>query len=137
MLRLLRPLIVLPFVLAACGGGALDSASFQKEAESIQSVAAEGALLARDVAEGRSVSTFARVRASELGQEAESLARELDRADATAEVRTKLPQAVRLSRAVAAALARLASDPDDHGRARRIAAELEEAADSAADLAGA
>jgi predicted outer membrane protein len=135
MLRRLGSLLMLPLAVAACGGGPLDSKSFQKEAETIQSFAAEGALLAGDVARGRSLSPYVRVHAGELAKDAESVAEKLERAKATPAVRAKLPKAVRLARRVEAALTRLESAPSDRDGARRVASQLDEAAASASELA--
>ena len=135
MLRRIAPLLALPLAVVACGGGTLDSASFRKDAEAIQSFAAEGALLARDVAEGRSLSPYVRVHVGELAADAESLAGRLERATAAPNVRPRLPRARSLARRVAAALARLESFPGDRERASRVARRLDEAADSAERLA--
>jgi hypothetical protein len=53
-------LVLLP--VAACGGGGtLSTKAFQKQAESLQSLAAEGALVADGTAEGRTTETFVSV----------------------------------------------------------------------------
>jgi hypothetical protein len=135
VLRRLGSLLALPLAVAACGGGPLDSKSFQKEVEAIQSFAAEGALLAGDVARGRSLSPYVRVHAGELAKDAESVAGKLDRASATPEVRAKLPGAVRLARRVGAALTRLESAPGDREEARRVGSQLDEDAALAEELA--
>jgi hypothetical protein len=70
-----RVLLTLSLLLvAACGGGGeLSADALKKEAESIQSFAAEGALLARDVADGKSTVPFTRVHAGELADNAAKL----------------------------------------------------------------
>ena len=61
--------------LAGCGGGSqtLDAEALKKQAEAIESLAAEGALLAADVSEGDTTSLFARVHAEALGKNAETV----------------------------------------------------------------
>ena len=61
--------------LAGCGGGSqtLDAEALKKQAEAIESLAAEGALLAADVSEGDTTSPFARVHAEALGKNAETV----------------------------------------------------------------
>jgi hypothetical protein len=121
-------------LVTACGGGGEPSAEeFKKQAESIQSFAAEGALLARDVADGRSTSPFTRVHASELAENAAQVEKKLEagsRLQAWA-------AGARLARQVAAALEELEQAPGDAEAARRVQRELEAAAKQAEKLAGA
>jgi hypothetical protein len=134
-MRRVGPLLILVLLLAACGGGTVDAKAFEKQAESIQSFAAEGALLARDIADGKSLSPYVRVHAGELAKEADTLAQTLERAKAIPSVRPKLPRAARLARRVAAELEKLEAEPGDRGGARRVQTALEDAADSAEELA--
>ena len=61
--------------LAGCGGGSqtLDAEALKKQAEAIESLAAEGALLAADVSEGDTTRPFVRVHAEALGKNAETV----------------------------------------------------------------
>jgi hypothetical protein len=133
----LGPLLALVLILAACGGGTLNAESFRKEAESVQSFAAEGALLARDIADGKSLSPYVRVHAGELAKDAETLARRLERAKGVPALRAKLPRASRLAARVAVALKKLEAEPGDRTGARRLQGELEDVAHSAEELASA
>jgi hypothetical protein len=120
-------LLALIFALSACGGGA----SFQKEAEGIQSLAAEGALLARDVADGKSTVPFTRVHARELAEKAASLEKKLE---ATSRLHV-WARAARLTGEVATALEDLERAPGDSEAARRVQRKLEDIAKRAEELA--
>jgi hypothetical protein len=131
-------LALLFLVLAGCGGGGtLDAEAFKKEAEAIQSFAAEGALLARDVADGRSTAPFTRIHAGELANSADKLAQTLETAKTTPALAEKLGQALFLTRVAAAALRQLEQAPGDAEAARTTQRTLEAAAKGAEELAGA
>jgi hypothetical protein len=134
-----RVLLALSLLLVpACGGGGeLSAEQFKKEAESIQSFAAEGALLARDVADGKSTANFTRVHAGELATNAAKLEQTLTSAEPTPDVEAKLARAVELAKRVAATLNELERSPGDAVAARRLQGELEAAAKQAEELAGA
>src|SRR6266516_4726618 len=85
-----------------------------KEAAAIQSLAAEGALLASDAAEGRSTTPFVRVQSLALAGQASSLA-------SVVEGRTLGV----LSRRVQADLERLSDSAGDAKTARRLSRRLE------------
>jgi hypothetical protein len=77
--RIAVPLAAL-LLLAACGGqGTLGKKALSQEATGIQSLAAEGGLLAGDAARGRSTSIFTRVHARFLRDAARSSAGTLER----------------------------------------------------------
>ena len=125
-------------LLAGCGGtGTLDQKTFQKEAESIQSVAAEGALLARDVADGKSTVPFTRVHAGELHEQAAKLEETLSTATAQPALEDEVAEAVELAGDVVASLDQLERSPGDAELARGAQGKLETAARQAEDLAGA
>jgi uncharacterized membrane protein YccC len=96
-----------------------------KQAEDIASVAAEGALLAHDAAEGDTTATFTRVHSGELRSRLAQLEPEI-------EVR-------RLSRLLATtdeALGLLEDNPDDQAHARSAERRLDRAARAARRYAG-
>jgi hypothetical protein len=124
-----RPGIVVLVVVAAilatgCGGsgGRLGAKSLAKQSETVQSLAAEGALLARDSAAGRSTSTFRREHSSELAKAAASAATSLRAATTTPELRPQLRELRVISARVSAALGQLGSASQDEQRtlARRL-----------------
>ena len=134
-----RVLLALSLLLVpACGGGGgeLSAEALKKEAESIQSFAAEGALLARDVADGRSTAPFARVHAGELANNAAKLEQTLASALPAPGVEVDHDRAVHLAARVATTLKELEQAPGDADAARRVQRELEAAAKQAEELAG-
>jgi hypothetical protein len=105
-------------LLSGCGTTAA------KQAEDVHSVAAEGALLAHDAAEGSTTSTFTRVH----GRALRDLA-------ANVEDAPKTPAIGRLAGRVASALDELADNPGDQKRAAQLQRQLERAAKTADELA--
>ena len=125
-------------LVPACGGGGeLSAEQFKKQAESIQSFAAEGALLARDVADGKSTAPFTRVHAGELAANTAKLEQALASAQPAPGVEAKLARAVELAKRVAATLQELERSPGDARAARSVQRELEAAAKQAEELASA
>jgi hypothetical protein len=53
-------LVAAALALAGCNGGTVDRHALMKDASTLDSIACEGALLAHDVARGRTTSYFAR-----------------------------------------------------------------------------
>jgi hypothetical protein len=131
-----RPAVLLAVaLLVGCGGGEVTADSLKKDAEAVQSAAAEGALLAADAAEGRTAGPFLRVHAEELAAETAKVARKLEQAQARGAVQAKARKAFRLARDVEEALTRLAGEPDDRTTARRLRSRLEGFARAAEELA--
>ena len=95
-----------------------------KQAEQVQSVAAEGALLAHGAAIGSTTDPYVEEHAKALDEKLEQLrpAIELHTLDV-------------LAAEVSGALEELADAPGDRGRARRLERELEEAARAAREVA--
>jgi hypothetical protein len=106
--------------VALAGAGCGVPSEPTKQAEEVESVAAEGALLARDAAEGRTTATFARVHAQALQEQLRAL-------------RPKIvePELARIERDVDAALRQLAASPGEAD----VEAPLDEAAKAAGALA--
>jgi len=55
---------------AGCGAGELSASALSKQADSLRSLAAEGALLAEDASAGKTTRTFSRVHSSDLDKAA-------------------------------------------------------------------
>jgi hypothetical protein len=109
-------LLLAVVLLAACGSTAA------KQAEDLQSLAAEGALMAHDAGEGDDWAPYTRAHAEELAKKASSL-----------ESKAKTEALSALARDVARELAQLEhADPDD---ARALERRLEDAAKRAEELA--
>jgi len=133
----LAPLAIAVFLAAGCGGGGtLSRDSFRKEVESIQSVAAEGALLAHDAADGRTTTPFVSVHSEVLAKSAGKVARKLESATVEPGLEPDRMRAARLATNIEDELDQLDEHPDDRADARRVADELEEIAKTAKELAG-
>jgi hypothetical protein len=128
---------VLLIAVAGCGGSsALTESELHKEAETVQSTAAEGALLAGDVARDRSTAPFARIHSGELADQAKSAATALESATAPRTLDVDRKRAAVTALSVQRALERLADSPTDRAVARRVERELGRDARTAARLAG-
>jgi hypothetical protein len=114
---------------AGCGGkGTLGPKALQQEATGLQSLAAEGGILAGDAARGRSTSTFLRVHAQELTKAALSSTTTLVSGGPAAR-----PLAG-LASTVARDLDRLSRSGSDRAQQRSLASALARAAKRAAKL---
>jgi hypothetical protein len=127
-------LLVLP--AAACGGGGtLSTKSFQKQAESLQSLAAEGGLVAQGRADGRATGTFVSVQTEYLAKAAGKVETELGSAQASGGLEEKRKSALQLAGRITDELGQLHRAPDDPMLAARLASELRDEADAAEKLA--
>jgi hypothetical protein len=111
---------VLTVVVVGCGVPSEPA----KQAEDIGSIAAEGALLAHDAAEGSTTSAFTRVHAEALKKNLRPLAGKV-----------AMPALGRLVADVDDALTELAADPGNQASAARVERRLEQAASEAEELA--
>ena len=116
--------IVAVFALAGCNGGTVDRHALTKDASTLDSIACEGALLAHDVARGRTTTYFAREQAEELRIQSSNFADALSRRKTVPgieqNVRKKAEEAARL----AATLQRLHDHPADHAVGADVELEL-------------
>jgi hypothetical protein len=92
---------------AGCGDSRLGPAALATKADSIGSQAAEGALLARDAAAGRSTSTFVRIHAADLRKVASQQANALRGRRTSADLDSARRRLAGLAARVAADLDRL------------------------------
>ena len=115
-----RAVLLLVLVLGGCG----TPKELPKQADEVGSIAAEGALLAHDAAEGGTTGVFTREHASALRKLLGKLR------PAIADQRL-----AQLGTRTDAALARLASDPGDEAASARLEHELDSIAEAAAKLA--
>ena len=106
-------LVIGAMALAGCNGGTVDRHALTKDASTLDSIACEGALLAHDVARGRTTVYFAREQAEELRIQSSNLADALSRRKTVPgieqQVRKKAKDAARL----ASTLQRLHDHPAD------------------------
>ena len=97
--------------------------------------AADGELLARDVARDRTKATFVRAHARELGEAVDHEAEKLNDAAAAAGVGAKKDTAATLADQISTALGQLQSSPGDEQAARKSQAQLARLAKRAERLA--
>jgi hypothetical protein len=134
--RRLAPFAIVVSLVAGCGGGGtLSRDSLRKEAETIQSVAAEGALLAHDSADGRTTTPFVSVHSEVLAESAGKVAQKLESAAVEPWLEQDRARAERLATRIEEELDQLDEHPDDQAEARRVADELDQAAKAAEELA--
>jgi hypothetical protein len=120
------PLVCLGLAAGCGGSGTLTQKQLQKERETVQSAAAEGALLASDVARDRTTEPFARIHSGVLAEQAKGAAQTLMKGQASGELEAERRQAAGQARAVSSALDELHGSPGDRAVARRVLRELEE-----------
>jgi hypothetical protein len=124
---LLRGLLISAVLLAAAGcggGGSVSQSDVNRQFEAIQSLAAEGALVADGAADGRTTDVFVRVHTGYLDHAAQRVATKLSSDQAEGAVERDRERAARLASQVADELARLSDDPGDRAGARRIEKQL-------------
>jgi hypothetical protein len=114
-------------VAVGCGSGStLSEKTLQKQTETVQSAAAEGVLLASDVARDRTTEPFTRIHAEKLAEQAKKAAESLRKAKPAAGLQDERRQTLMKAVDVEHALERLQSEPADRALARRLERELEE-----------
>jgi hypothetical protein len=94
------------------------------EAEALQSLAAEGALVAGGVAEARTTGTYVRVHSEYLLEAARTLQSKLASESARGTLEARRAKAARLAGRVADDLARLNRAPHDRALAGRLTSQL-------------
>ena len=121
--------------LVGCGGSTLSTKELQKQAEAVQSFAAEGALVAKGVEQARTTDTFVRVHTDYLAKAARKVETELSSKQASGSLDQKRKDAARLALLVSLNLDRLHRHPGDRALAGELSSELEDNADAAEQLA--
>jgi hypothetical protein len=110
--------------IALIGCGDLSRDELERGVGTLEAMAAEGELLAGDVARNRTKTTFVRVRSRELAEEAEHEAEKLadaTPAEGTADARD---DAVAIAEALAGALGTLQVHPEDERQGAHVARKL-------------
>ena len=131
--RQAAPILAVALLCAGCGGSQLSASALTKQADSLRSLAAEGALLAEDASAGKTTGTFTRVHSSDLDTAASKAAASLETG--------KTEPALESERHRLASLAqRISDDLDRLGRAskgeqRSLANELQRAAERSNQIA--
>jgi hypothetical protein len=117
--------VLLALLGAGCGGGGrLGAEALLKQSKSLQSEAAEGALLAQDAASGKTTRIFARERSAELYRAASVTEASLKTAKAENGLGVKLRQLAAVAKRVSSDLMRLggASGGEQHALAHDLQA---------------
>jgi hypothetical protein len=109
-------------LLAGCNGGTVDRHALTNDAASVDSMACEGALLAHDIAHGKTMVYFAREQAEVLRLQASNLADALARRKALASIEQKVRAKSKEAAKLSVMLQRLRDHPSD----RRVAASVEQ-----------
>jgi hypothetical protein len=125
---------VAALVLLLAGCDPLDSAELKREVDAISSAAAEGQLLASDVAQDRTKATFVRVQAGELASAADESAQKINDATVAAGIQDEADQAIELGSEVSDALGQLVTSPGDEQAGSETEAKLRDLVDKAGKL---
>jgi hypothetical protein len=121
--------------LSGCGG-AITPDELARSIETLESTAAEGSLLADDVARDRTKATFVRVHSRDLSDVVDHEAEKLNDADADeAAVAAAKTDAVDLAGRIAEALGQLQTAPGDEAGGRTAAEALSRLSEDAGKLA--
>lgn len=116
-------------------GGAMQPDELKRSIETLESSAAEGALLAHDVARDRTKATFARVHARDLGDTVEHEAEKLHDASAEGRVAFRKAAVVDLAGRISEALGQIQTAPDSEQEGRSAETALTRLGDRAGKLA--
>jgi hypothetical protein len=114
-------LVAITVALSGCNGGTVDRHALTNDASTLDSIACEGALLAHDVARGRTTRFFAREQAEELRIQSSNFADALSKRPALAAIERRVRKKAKDAAALAATLQRLHDHPSD----RAVGAEVE------------
>ena len=123
LLRLLLA-CVLAAVVAGCNGGTVDRHALTNDAATLDSIACEGALLAGDVARGRTTTYFAREQAEELRIQSSNFADALSRRKALPSILRRVREKAKHAAVLATVLQRLHDHPSDHRVGAAVAIRL-------------
>jgi hypothetical protein len=136
-----RRVVLVTAVVAAAAfatgcGGPMTPDELARSIETVESTAAEGALLAGDVKNDRTKATFVRVHSRDLADVVQHEAEKLNDADAEdPDVATAKTKAIDLADRVGEALGQLQTSPGDEAGAATSADALDRLAKDAGDLA--
>ncbi len=118
--------VAIALLLAGCNGGTVDRHALTNDAATVDSIACEGALLARQAARGRSTTYFTREQAEELRIQSSNLADALSKRHALASIEQRVRKKAKDAATLAATLQRLHDHPSDHAVAVAVARSLKQ-----------
>lgn len=110
--------------LLASGCGDLSGDELGRRVDTLGSIVAEGRLIARDVEHDRTRSTFVRVQARTLSEDATHEAEKVTDATPAPGTEAARRETITLAEDLADALGELSTHPGDEGRGARIGAQL-------------
>jgi hypothetical protein len=113
------------FALAGCNGGTVDRHALKNDSDALDSIACEGALLAHDVARGRTTTFFAREQAEELWIQSSNFADALARRNTLPQIERQVRAKAQDAAQLASTLRRLHDHPADRPAGADIARTLE------------
>jgi hypothetical protein len=133
-----RSLVLLALIagvmaLTACGRAS--STGVGAGIKQLSSISAEGALIADDLAHGRTKTTFVRVHGAELSAQAEHEAEKLNDDPVAPKLKQPIHRAIELSADISGAIDDLRVSPQDREQARENEQKLRHWADEAGKLA--
>jgi hypothetical protein len=114
-------LVLLAVVAAGCNGGTVDQHALDNDTEAIDSLACEGALLAHEIGNTASLTTFSRVHAGELYTRAANFQDALSTRPTTPGIEQAVREEAKKAGRIAALFDQLAADPSNP----ELAAKLE------------
>jgi predicted outer membrane protein len=106
-------LVAAALALAGCNGGTVDKHALTNDASTLDSIACEGALLAHDVARGRTTTYFAREQAEELQLQSSNFADALSRRKTAPGIEQKVRKKAKDAARLASTLQQLHDHPSD------------------------
>jgi hypothetical protein len=133
--RCLAVAVVAAAVAFAGCGGPMQPDELKRSIDTLESSAADGALLANGVARDRTKATFARAHARELGETVDHEAEKLHDASAEGRVAFRKAAAVDLAGRISEALGQIQTAPDSEREGRSAEAALTRLGDRAGRLA--
>jgi hypothetical protein len=117
-------LTVFIIFLTACNGGTVDLHALKQDSDAIDSLACEGALLASEVANRASTSSFTKVHAGELATRASNFEDALSSRPTTPGIERAVRSEARKAGRIAGLLDQLEAQPSDSEGASRLKALL-------------
>ena len=122
--RAILAAVALAAAVLVTGCGRLDRDAVQSEVETIQSAAAEGMLVAREDARGRSYENFVEIRCAELHSQVQKAEEKLDSTPAEKGYGQAASDAVSLAAQIRTELETLHDHPNDRAVAGQVADAL-------------
>jgi hypothetical protein len=119
-------LVAVAVAVAGCNGGTVDRHALTNDASTLDSIACEGALLAHDVARGRTTVYYTREQAEELRIQSSNLADALSRRKTVAGIEEKVRRKARDAARLASTLQRLHDHPADHAVGSAVESTLKQ-----------